>query len=421
MKKIVLSSLLVLSLNAQNMDELVDSALKNSPDIKISKSQLDMLKEDVSIARSYYLPSIDLSGGFGKAGYKYKNISNETFNSVGASASATQLIYDFGKTGGAIDLSKYNFDSYDAHHTQIISDKILEVRTKYYELLKSRSLIKVNEENVKLNEAQTYRAQRYYEAGIRTKIDVSDAKVHLIKSQIDYKNSLYDKELSLVDLKKSIGDIKNDLDVDSDNITFASMYSALPIVSQNINELVESAFKNRYEIKAYNEKIKASKASQVSVRGDFLPSLGLSAQYDLNSVEDKVEQMIPEKQWNALVALNWNIFSGFNTTSKYQKAKIDTLKSQQELTNLKLDIEKSVNDSFIYVQKKLENVKYSESLRELSAQKFDQAQKRYENGLSDFIELQQARQEYIDSLSALVISYYDYLQSVAKLNHDIGL
>ncbi len=67
-----------------------------------------------------------------------------------------------------------------------------------------------------------------------------------------------------------------------------------------------------------------------------------------------------------------------------------------------------------------DSVELSQSLVEVSNEKFDQAGKRYENGLSDFIELQQARQGYIDSMASLVVDYYDYYDAVAVLDNAIG-
>ncbi|HIQ28285.1 MAG TPA: hypothetical protein EYH42_07275 [Sulfurovum sp.] len=49
-----------------------------------------------------------------------------------------------------------------------------------------------------------------------------------------------------------------------------------------------------------------------------------------------------------------------------------------------------------------------------------QVQKRYENDLSDYVELQDAQQGYIQSLSNLVEAYYDYFIALAQLDHVIG-
>ena len=53
-------------------------------------------------------------------------------------------------------------------------------------------------------------------------------------------------------------------------------------------------------------------------------------------------------------------------------------------------------------------VALAQSLVVISNEKFDQASKRYEHGLSDYIELQEARQGYIHAMAILVVDYYDY-------------
>ena len=67
-----------------------------------------------------------------------------------------------------------------------------------------------------------------------------------------------------------------------------------------------------------------------------------------------------------------------------------------------------------------DSVELSQSLLTASEEKFDQAQKRYEHGLSDYIELQQARQGYIDAKSSLVVDYYNYYNAIAVLDNAIG-
>ncbi len=65
-------------------------------------------------------------------------------------------------------------------------------------------------------------------------------------------------------------------------------------------------------------------------------------------------------------------------------------------------------------------VTLSESIAKASAKKFDQAKKRYENDLSDYIEYQEAQQGYIRSLGELVVSYYDYYIALSQLDFAVG-
>ncbi len=94
--------------------------------------------------------------------------------------------------------------------------------------------------------------------------------------------------------------------------------------------------------------------------------------------------------------------------------------ANSRLYNSKLSIKKQTTQAYINLNKTRDSVVLSQSLLKVSSEKFEQAQKRYEYGLSDFIELQQARQGYIDAKSNLVVSFYDYYDAIALLDNAIG-
>jgi len=118
--------------------------------------------------------------------------------------------------------------------------------------------------------------------------------------------------------------------------------------------------------------------------------------------------MMPKQQWQAGVDLKWNLFAGLQTDASVQEAKINTMKAASNVNKLRLAIKRQVIESYLDVKRTKDAVTLSESIAKASAKKFEQAQKRYENDLSDYIELQDAQQGYISSLSELVVSYYDY-------------
>ena len=90
------------------------------------------------------------------------------------------------------------------------------------------------------------------------------------------------------------------------------------------------------------------------------------------------------------------------------------------MKTVKLSVKREVLESHIAMRQGKDNVSLSESISKASFKKFEQAQKRYENELSDYVELQDAQQGYIESLSNLVNAYYDYFIALAELDHSVG-
>jgi outer membrane protein len=427
MLKILTTILLSLSLHAQDVytvDELILQALKNSPDMEISSSQYKASKTRYDKAFAGYLPKIDLQLSAGKFALNDltttdKSMTNDTL--LLGKISLQQLLYDFGRTEGSVDALKYTTDSYLSSNEQQISNKKMRVKQAYYEVLQAIALIEVYKENVKLNEKQLYRSQKYFEAGIRTKIDISDAKVELIKSKIDLRKGLYNLKLSYASLDKEVGFIEVDkqYEVYTQSLVLTNLYSSLSEYELTLKNSINFAFENRYELKKYFSDIQSAESSNILASSNYYPQLSFYADYTKQQT-DKFEDSLPENQWQAVLNLNWNIYEGGATSASTQEKKINIKISHSQLNNSKLSIKKETTQAFINVYKMKDSVELAQSLLEVSGEKFEQAQKRYEHGLSDYIELQQSRQGYIDAKSDLVVNYYDYYNAIAVLDKAIG-
>ena len=128
----------------------------------------------------------------------------------------------------------------------------------------------------------------------------------------------------------------------------------------------------------------------------------------------------PKRQWQAGIDMQWNLFSGKQTDASVQEAKIAAMKASSNVDAVRLLIKRQVIESRLGILRTRDSVTLSESLARASEKKFEQATKRYENDLSDYIELQEAQQGYISSLGNLVIAYYDHYIAIAQLDHAVG-
>lgn len=422
-KKIGLSLLLSTLLFSQEMklDDLVKKALENSPDIKISQASSKSSEQQTLQADADYLPQINLKAEAGKQSVDYKDqkVNIDTSLLLG-SVTAKQLIYDFGKTSGNMDKFKNKESASKFSTKQTTSDKIFAVKSAYYNLLAQHALLNVNKEDVKLNEQQVYRTKMYFKAGIRTKVDITDAQVNLIKAQLSIQDTEYNIKLAFVNLNKEVG-LSNEsspYDVYIEELNLEHEYSSLSKLPKEEKTYMKEAFQNRPELQQYIELLKASKSEYKQVDGDYYPGLYANGEYTLQDVDD--DAFAPEESWKATVSLEWNLYSGNKTQALSQEARINILKSQAELDNTRLKIQKEVADAYISVNKELDNTVLSQSLSTLSKEKYIQAEKRYEQGLSDFVELQDSRQAYVDSLANLTQSYYRYYTAIAQLDNAIG-
>jgi len=436
MKKTLIALLLLSSslfAEVLYLDDLIKSALVNSPDIKISKSEYEASVQRSRQADADYLPQIDLSAMVGKQGVDYGNqkigIAGNEFipgssstNLLAGQVSAKQLIYDFGKTTGNMQSYEEASYAFKASMHQKISDKILAVKKAYYSLLFHHALYDVNNENIKLNQQQLYRSKRYFEAGIRTKVDITDAQVNLIEAQLALQETQYNMKLSLVNLKKEVG-INSDQSQDNVEIFIQkpqsdNIFQTLQKLTSTLPYYTEEAYTHRPELEQYIQQLKSVQSQYEQVDGEYYPTLYANGDYLIQDVDE--DAFTPEEQWKAVVSLEWNLYSGSKTNAQNEEVRLLIMRAKAELENARLRIRKEVNDAYIEVNRQLDNTRLSQSLSLAAKEKFKQVGKRYEYGLADYIELQQSRQSYIDARARLTQSYYEYHTAIAELEHAVG-
>ena len=405
-----------------HIDNLIEIALKHSPDIDSSRLDFEGAKARTNIAQGYYLPRLDLNVNGGKQWSKLKHQSQGIIDVLTGGLGASQLLYDFGKTAGRITESEYEALAIEAQMQQVISDKIFLVKQNYYDILKTKSIIDVQHKNVELQKKQLHRAQKYLESGIKTIIDVSDAKVQVEQAQLDLKNVQYELELQRAKLEETLGYVPYNgaYILYSQKLSLPNLSQKLPLLKTSLSQLESFAYKHRYILQSSEHTVKGAQSNVSVNKADYYPTLSLEGNYALQHVDNEVLAITPERQGQIGINMTWNLFSGYQTDASVQEAKIGVLKAASQVQSVTLSIKREVLESHIVVRRSKDNVRLSESISKASLQKFTQAQKRYENELSDYVELQDAQQGYIQSLSNLVNTYYDYFIAMAQLDHAIG-
>ncbi len=429
-KKLLLSFLffhtIISAQEVLSVDQLILKALHLSPELHISQSQYKTSKSLHNEAFANYLPKINLNAGagiFGVSDVRDNKINNTINNSlVLGQLSLQQLVYDFGKTGGLSKSTQVDTEAYLANHEQFLSDKKKDVKNAYYDVLRAKSLLQVNRENVKLNKAQLYRSQKYFQAGIRTKIDISDANVELIKAKLALNDAQYTLKLAYAKLDKTIGYVSTtrDYSVLYQKIEPEKLDTDLQEYLLGLKEAIKYAYKNRYKIKQYQYLILSARAQEDIFSSEYYPQIYFNAQYTKRSISDKFAIFTPPTQYSAIVNFSWNLYAGGSSSAKAQAQRTRTKISEAQLILRKLEVKTEVTNAYINLNRVKDSVVLSKSLLNASKEKFNQAAKRYEHGLSDYIEFQQARQGYIDASTQLIINYYNYFKAIALLDNAVG-
>lgn len=446
------------------LDDCIKIALKNSPKIDISENEIQLYKARLGQAKSDYSPSLGLSNGYSHA---KNSLVDELFL---ANLSVNQLIYNFGKTSSKIKVQKYNLNSADFGLENVILETIFNVKNAYYTVLKTKV-----DQDIKLRAAEL--AQRHYElakgfydVGMKSYIDVTNAEVTYNNAKIDYvqsmsayknaiialNNSMYlmdgaayslsdtenfnmpkglsEKEAALVYHKFLVPESSSEKteDVAEKESSKTEKTPAQAVLKSGVakhnmlenfkfmpyqielDEAMKVAFDNRPDLKALLAKEKSAKESLKLAKKEYFPDLSASLSTGFQGDNFPVRHSLR-------LGASIDIPTVNPLLTKY---KIDESKVNLSTTLANVELQKQ--NIYFEIQKNHTNLKEIERRIPLldatvkqAFQNFELADGRYEVGLSNFIELQDAQTTYNNAQLSYAQAVYDY--NIAKINLEYSM
>lgn len=403
--------------SALSLEDLITIAMKNNPQIEVARQQYMQSKGVITQAKANYLPQLGVVADMGRAHIEDLEPTEEDTILHGR-ITGSQLIYDFGKTTGLIDSSLYSSAAAESNLLQQLQNVAFLVKQNYYQVLEREELIKVAKESVNSYTQHLYRAEKYFTAGVRTKIDVTNAKVELANSQLDLLRAESNLKTARVKLVQILGTSPNGgkFTLERERKPLAQLSSSKPEMRSPLEALLKDAKENRPELKRVDSLVQASKASITQAEGDYYPTLQAVGNYDAYETDFSNLQ----DQWNIGIALNWEIFSGFATQGKVAEARGRLHELKASLRELELAISQEVNDSYLRADENREAVDIADQTLTLAQENLLLAEGRYKAGLNDIIEFNDAQLTYTRSQSNLVSTYYAYLTALARIEFSTG-
>ncbi|MCM1265456.1 MAG: TolC family protein [Candidatus Gastranaerophilales bacterium] len=438
------------------LDDCIQIALKRSPALKNLKYNWEMAKHNVSIAKAEYSPTISAGAGYNQgfnSNTRYMRSSSRTLPSV--DARLRELIWNFGKTSSYIRMEKFYKIAAEYDYNQEVINIIFDIKCKYYAVLAAKALVDVEKANVQINERNYQRTKAYFEEGIKSKIDLvnaevylSDSKITLVKAENAYKNAIVALNNAMyvafapqytIQNTESFNFEYNYLPVSLVKITDYKDISNLPDAIYNatlttqvektevlkdyvfkkypytFEESINLAYENRQDLKSLEATKKAMEQSLLYTKREYYPELSGSVGYGYAN---------RERYDNNAFDIAIEVSSSLNplqTKHKIDNAKIQVDIVQNDIEQLKqdmfFDIQKTYIDMVTYEKQiPLNEIKVRQTLENLEL-----ADGRYEVGLGDFIEVQDAKVNYNNAQNTYIQTIYNYNVSRATLEREISL
>ena len=388
MKKITLLLILAISLNAQGLKTLLNSASNNNELLKRDNLKELSAKKGIEAVNSSYYPTVDIGAVAQNSNPKTPMRPGTTY--IGF-VKLNYVIYD----GGAKKYTKaqkiYELSSIKDANSQFKQSLFLQITQDYYNIKSLNDLIKALRFKKEAIASQYKKIKAFQEAGI-----IGDIELYQLKSALE--------------------SVKFNLN--SLNLQKLTLLSNLSLkVGKRVKHLGNSHFIKRsvslspnYLVKSLRAKVASIKQSANIIASANSAKLNISLEHNAYSYAryDKAHPKGLSNQTNITLSAKMRVFDGGTTSKKAQAVKLQAMSLNYE-ANYRL---KEQKNNFKLSKLRIKNIRVqikSAKSALISAQKnYNAILKKYNAGIID-------NTDYLDALSSLAEAKANYKKALNDL------
>ncbi len=392
-----------------SLGQCLDLAIKNNPAISAAQSGVIQADSRIGLARSGYYPHLNLQSGYSRIGIPSETLQSTSNNAYSNTLSLQQTLFDFGKTGTQVDISKLHKEAAESDVQEITASVIYGVKEAYYVFVKARMSLKVASETVSQFEQHYEIARMFFETGKSSKIDVTSAEVNLSNARIQLLSAQNTLRLSRLALNRAMGiistpeyDIQEEFEPEIEGVSF--------------EDALARAYENRPDLLAAIHRKEALEKNVSLQKKGYFPVLAGAAGYgysgnELNSLYHS---------WNAGLSLTFPLFSGFSTryAVKEAGAGVEVARANEDALLQRIHLE--VQSAHLSRREALERISAGRTIVRQAEESLELARGRYATGVGSSIEITDAMIQLNNSKMTYIGALADFSIAQASLEKAIG-
>lgn len=404
-----------------SLSQILNEVMHNYPAIKKAQTDLESSDARVGLAKTAYLPDVNLAGSFTLLG----PTTSLTMPGLGsfqlyppdnysAALNISESIYDFGKTEKNITFAKQSKELVGLSVDQLKQKLSGMMVGNYYSIVFLQEAVKIkNEELATLNEHLLY-VQKKAETGSATKYEILTTKVRI--------SALENQKTDLINaLKIQLSQLNSFLGKSQETKLTVKNELLVPQILVSNDSLFTYAFDHRSEMKIARQKSALADTHLKIVNIQNNPSLNFygSGGYKNGYFNTKYQDT---GNLNYVVGIGFKVPIFDANRSKYTKiqAQSDIQGNEQETELARRSIVNEIIENKGNAETALIKVNQSELQLEQAQQAYSLAETNFEAGAITNLDLLDSSTSIAESKLALLKTKIDYSVSLLKLKIALG-
>jgi len=402
------------------LDDCIQMALENHPDVVRAEGNVKTASADLWNAAGQFLPSLGASGSISESwgnrldvnGVEYSDWSKRY--SFGVSASMTA--FDGGRMFFNYFSSRANkaYYKYQAEGTR--QNLVLSVKTTYFAYLAAQKIKEVRTEALKRGEEQLKLAESRFEVGSASKSDVLKARVQYGNDKLNLFEADNNVKTSLADLAYLIG-----MDVNTE-VQISTEYKANQYEGSE-RDALDYGLDHQPGFLSVKKDMTVSKLSLWSAYAQYLPSIRVSVSRGYsNSRWRELEHLRDtDGSWSVSTTINIPIFEQFSRKRAVTRAKATLNDSRAAFYYARNNLALEIKKAYLDMNNAHEKLAVADETVKSAQEDMDLVQEKYNLGAATILELLDAQVSLITAQNDQIQAEFDYNLAVSSLENAMGI
>ncbi len=414
------------------LPRVIDITLSNNPDLQQAVYRMNQAKALTNLADTAFWPMIgvytEYTQGNTPSAYLFKTIDQRrlppdvNFNDPGwfenyeTGIQAQMNLFNAGKDYLNLQMAKKSVEISELDRQAIRNDLISQVISAFYDVLAAKEFVDIASESVAAVSEQLRVMRIQFDGGGALKSDVLSLQVRLAQANESLVQSQNRFKLAKASLANLMG---------FDPADFSEIGELLARSSDTQIEIPETyedgiiqALSKRPELEKVRKQLIKSRMGLDAAKKDYLPSIDLMGNYYVD--DSKMDYNRDRENWTAGVMFTWNLFAGFSTRDRIDKA--DALVKEMLAADRRatLDIKLDVKSAYLNREAAEARYRVAASSVESAEESYRLVKTHYKGGSVTITRYLEAELDRNRSRISATAAFYDKIKASADLARAIG-
>ncbi len=390
---------------------------QSAREIAVSAVEADVLRSNPTLARSAWLPTVDVYARETLLAYQPQSVFGTQSipvaerDSFALGLKVRQLLYDFGRTDATVRAASLDVETKELETTLVRNRSALQFILTYIRLLRVEKLLGLQEQEVTRFEAHRNDTRSRLEEGATTENDLLQAEVRLSDA---VQRRLQSENLRALAAAQTNSQLQRPLALPVETRVIAEP-SAVGAES-NLEEALATAVSERVEFKGIAKRIASTEERRAAVRKDYYPKFYVAGGYEYAQNQYTVH----EGNWALQAGLDINIFAGGVTAEKLRQKERELSVIERTREQLLDAVRLEVQEGFLSLQTARSRVSATERAVEQAKENLRLQRLRYNEGVGTATEVLDAVSLATTAEQNFLNARYDVTEARARLGFAIG-